>query len=86
MRAQLFGWASSRARAPAKEETVVRFKTIEKTIAQLDEQRRAINAKMNTSDAKEALKLHNELAAITKPLADAEERWVELSEELEGAD
>ena len=76
------------ARAARRSEKDIRkeLKTIEKTIAQLDEQRRAINAKMNTSDAKEALKLHNELAAITKPLADAEERWVELSEELEGAD
>ncbi|WP_020470381.1 ABC-F family ATP-binding cassette domain-containing protein [Zavarzinella formosa] len=62
------------------------IKSVEKTIAQLDGQRRDLNAKMmNTSDAKEALKLHNELAAITKPLAEAEERWVELSEELEGA-
>lgn len=62
------------------------LKSIEKTIAQLDEQRRTINAKSNTSDPKEALKLHQELEAITKPLAEAEERWVELSEELEGCD
>ncbi len=73
-------------RAPARSEKIVRkeMKTLEKTIAQLDEQKRELNAKLlETSNAKEALRLHNEIAALTDQLAPAEERWCELQEELE---
>ncbi len=38
---------------------------------------------MATTDAKEALRLHHELAAIAKQLSEAEERWCELQEEIE---
>ncbi len=62
------------------------IKTLEKTIAQLDEQKRAVNAELlKSTDAAEALRLHNEVAALTEQLAEAEERWCELQEELEGA-
>ena len=73
-------------RAPARSEKIVRkeMKTLEKSIAQLDEQKRELNAKLlETSNAKEALRLHNEIAALTDQLAPAEERWCELQEELE---
>jgi ATP-binding cassette subfamily F protein 3 len=74
-------------RQPRKTEKEARkeLKSIEKTIAQLDEQKRSLNAKMmESTNAAEALRLHNELAAIAGPLAQAEERWLELQEELEG--
>jgi len=40
---------------------------------------------MNTSDQNEALRLHNEVAAPTKQLEEAEARWCQLQEgEQEG--
>ena len=63
------------------------IKTLEKTIAQLDEQKRALNAQLlQSTDAAEALRLHNEVAALTEQLAEAEERWCQLQEEIEGND
>jgi len=60
------------------------IKTLEKTIALLDEQVRATNARLLTStDAAEALRLHNEIAALAGPLAQAEDRWCHLQEEVE---
>ena len=57
--------------------------TIEKTIARLDAQKRETNDRlMNTTDAKESLKLHNEVEALAKELETAENRWCELQEEL----
>jgi ATP-binding cassette, subfamily F, member 3 len=78
----------SKTRAPRKSERDARkeLKAIERTIAQLDEQRRALNQQlMNCTNANEALRLHNEIAAITGQLEPAEERWCELQEDLEGA-
>ena len=42
----------------------------------------SLNNVDNTSNATEAMKLHNELEAIGKQLAEVEERWVHLQEEL----
>ncbi|MGL6095134.1 MAG: ABC-F family ATP-binding cassette domain-containing protein, partial [Fimbriiglobus sp.] len=73
------------ARPPRKSEKDARkeLKTLEKTIAQLDDQRRGLNTQMmNTSNAAEALRLHNEIAGLTAHLAPAEERWCQLQEEL----
>jgi len=73
-------------RPAGRSERVVRkeIKTVEQSIAQLDEQKRSLNAQlMNTSDAIEALRLHNEVTAVTAQLADAEERWCLLQEEVE---
>ena len=62
------------------------IKTLERTIAQLDEQKRALNAQLlQSTDAVEALRLHNEVSALTGQLAEAEERWCRLQEEIEGA-
>lgn len=75
----------AKARQPRKDEKSARkeLKTLEKTIAQLDDRRRALNAQMmETTNAAEALKLHNEVASITEQLAPAEERWLELQEDL----
>ena len=61
------------------------IKTLEQTIAQLDEQKRTLNAQLlESTDADEALRLHNEVAALTAQLAEAEERWCRLQEEIEG--
>lgn len=60
------------------------LKALEKTIAQLDEQKRALNEQLfKTTDANEALRLHNEVQAVTEKLTPAEERWCELQEEIE---
>ena len=37
------------------------------------------------TDAVEALRLHNDVTALTKQLAEAEERWCRLQEEIEGS-
>ena len=76
-------------RPAQRNERVVRkeIKTLEKTIAQLDEQKRALNAQLQEStDATEALRLDNEVTALTAPLAEAEERWCQLQEEIDEAD
>jgi ATP-binding cassette subfamily F protein 3 len=59
------------------------LRNLEKSIAKLDEQKKALNAEMmNTSDARKAMDLHTQLEAVTKELADVEEKWVELQQEL----
>ena len=58
--------------------------TVEKTIARLDEQKRTINNRLlESTDAVEALRLHNEVADLAAQLATAEERWCKLQEEVE---
>jgi ATP-binding cassette subfamily F protein 3 len=57
--------------------------TLEKTIARLDEQKKAASAKLlETTNAKEALSLHHEVEELTGQLAEAEEKWCVLAEEL----
>ncbi|MFN9721165.1 MAG: ABC-F family ATP-binding cassette domain-containing protein [Planctomycetota bacterium] len=59
------------------------LRNLEKSIARLDDQKKAINAElMKTSDAKKAMELHNQLQEVTKELADVEEKWCELQQEL----
>lgn len=77
--------AVAKARQPRKDEKSARkeLKTLEKTIAQLDDRRRALNVQMMaTTNATEAMKLHTEIESITAQLAPAEERWLELQEDL----
>ena len=76
----------SAPRAPRRSERDIRkeMTTLERTIARLDEQKRQVNGQlMQSTDPKEALKLHNEVQALTTQLADAEERWCRLQEEIE---
>jgi ATP-binding cassette, subfamily F, member 3 len=78
----------AKPRPPKRDERKVRkeIKTLEQTIAQLDEQKRTLNARLQQStDADEALRLHNEVEDLTSQLGEAEERWCELQEEMEGA-
>jgi ATP-binding cassette subfamily F protein 3 len=57
--------------------------SIEKTIARLDGQKRELSGQLlATTDAAEALRLHNEVTAVTAQLATAEERWCALQEEV----
>lgn len=59
------------------------LRNLEKSIAKLDEQKKALNAEMmKTSDAKKAMELHTQLETVTKELADVEEKWCELQQEL----
>ena len=78
---------AAQARAPKRDERVVRkeIKTLEKSIAQFDEEKRTLTAKsLEPNSAAEALRIHNELTAVTKQLGEAEERWCQLQEEVEG--
>lgn len=57
-------------------------KNLERKIAQLDDQKKAINERLlNCTDPQLAMELHEELTAITADLEAAEGRWLELSEE-----
>jgi len=74
------------ARAARRNEREVRkeVSTVEKTIARLDDQKKQLSAQLLTAtDAALSLKLHNEIEALAAPLAEAEERWCRLQEELE---
>jgi ATP-binding cassette subfamily F protein 3 len=76
--------ASPRAARRTEKEVRKELKTLEKTIAQLDEQKRALSAKsLEPVGAVEALRLHDELAAVVARLDPAEERWLELQAELD---
>jgi ATP-binding cassette subfamily F protein 3 len=56
---------------------------LERTIARLDDQKRQTNRQLMTAtDPTEALRLHNEVSALTSQLADAEDRWCHLQEEV----
>ncbi len=58
--------------------------TLERTIARLDDRKRQVNAALlETTDAAEAMRLHQELTAIAAELQPIEERWCELQETVE---
>ncbi len=58
---------------------------LEKTIAKLDAQKKQTHSQlMSTSDAMEAMKLHQELENVSTELETAEMRWAELQEQVEG--
>jgi ATP-binding cassette subfamily F protein 3 len=63
------------------------LKAVERTIARLDERKRTLNATyMEESDSQESLRLHDELAAVSAELSEAEDTWARLQEELDEAD
>jgi ATP-binding cassette subfamily F protein 3 len=62
------------------------MKTVEKTIAQFDGQKRALEARLNEpTEPDELQRLCDELAEIAAELDTAEARWCQLQEELEAA-
>lgn len=80
------GKAAKPAVKAARSEKELRkeLKAIEKTIAQLDEQKRTLAARaLEPTAAAEALRVHNELATVTQQLSEAEDKWGQLQEELD---
>ncbi len=56
---------------------------VEKKIARLDDEKKALSKQLlETTDADEALRIHNEVEELSKQLEAAENRWMELQEEL----
>lgn len=75
----------SAPKAPRRDEREIQkdMKKVEKLVARLAEQKRTLNAQlMSATDAALAMNLHNEVAAVSQDLLDAEERWCRLQEEL----
>jgi len=59
------------------------IKKLEAEIAQLDDEKKALTKQLlETTDAGEALGLHTSLTDVSDRLSGAEERWLELSEEI----
>jgi len=57
-----------------------KVKAIERKIASLDTQKKALSAEMTeTSDAAKALELHEQIEAISSDLTAAENEWLELN-------
>ncbi|HEY1065934.1 MAG TPA: ABC-F family ATP-binding cassette domain-containing protein [Pirellulales bacterium] len=79
--------AAPRAARRSEREVRKEMTTVERSVASLDEKKKAANALlMQTSNAQEALRLHNEVAALAEQLAAAEDRWCQLQEELDSLD
>ena len=58
---------------------------IERNIARLDQQKKSLHDELlESTDPEEALRLHNEVTACSEELSRAEERWLELQEQLGG--
>jgi ATP-binding cassette subfamily F protein 3 len=75
----------AKVKGPVRDERAMRKEVgnLEKTIARLDDQKKATNARLlETTNAQEALRLHNEVEEVSKQLAEAEEKWCALQEEL----
>jgi ATP-binding cassette subfamily F protein 3 len=75
------------SRRTQRDERVVRkeIKAVERLIAQLDEKKRTLNVLlMQSTDAVEALRLHDEVSALTVQLVEGEDRWCQLQEEISG--
>ncbi|MCA9151600.1 MAG: ABC-F family ATP-binding cassette domain-containing protein [Planctomycetales bacterium] len=76
---------SPKVERSAKTERELRkeLSNVERSVARLDGERRKLNDQLlQTTDATEALRLHNELTQITDQLGVAEDRWLELQAEL----
>jgi len=74
-----------KAKVPVRSEKDLKkeIKTIERTISQLDERKKALAAQsLELMPADQALKVHEELTTVTAELSEAEDRWVELSQLL----
>jgi hypothetical protein len=56
---------------------------LERAIGKLDEQKRESNRLLlAATDPAEALRLHNEVADLAEKLAEAEESWLRVQQEL----
>ncbi|MEM8946429.1 MAG: ABC-F family ATP-binding cassette domain-containing protein [Planctomycetota bacterium] len=62
-----------------------KHKAVERKIAKLDEEKKAINAELlQVTDVKEAQQLHEKLAGVSSEVEQLEEQWLEIYNELEG--
>jgi len=74
--------APPRAARRTEREIRKEITNLERTISRLDDQRRQTNSQLMTAtDPADALRLHNEVSALTIQLAEAEDRWFQLQEE-----
>src|SRR5205823_3578818 len=77
--------ANAPPRAARRTEREIRkeMTNLERTIARLDDQKRQTNGQLMTAtDPAEALRLHNEVSTLTTQLAEVEDRWCQLQEEI----
>ena len=75
-----------KARARSDRESQKKLKAVERKIARLDEEKRAVNERLlAVTDAAEAQRLHAELTTLAGELEQLEEEWLELSSALESA-
>jgi ATP-binding cassette subfamily F protein 3 len=79
--------ADPRAARRSEREIRKEMTNLERTIARLDEQKRQTNNQLMTAtDPAAALKLHNEVSTLTTQLAEAEDRWCQLQEQVAEAE
>lgn len=80
------GKAAQSATGPVKNEREIRrqLSNIERTIAKAEQQKKLVNDQlMSTTDAIEAMRLHDQVQALLAEISTAEERWLELQSQLE---
>ena len=81
--AAVFTAAAPKAAKRTEREVRKELSTVEKTVARLDQEKKQALAQMlESTDAAETLRLHNESESLAKQLAAAEDRWCQLQEEL----
>ena len=77
--------AEQKAAAKISQDPAKEIKVVEKTISQLDGQKRSLNSRLEKcDDIAEMEKLEKEIAEVTTRLTEAEDRWSELNEQLGG--
>ena len=77
--------AEQKAAAKISQDPAKEIKVVEKTISQLDGQKRSLNSRLEKcDDIAEMEKLEKEIAEVTARLTEAEDRWSELNEQLGG--
>ena len=60
-----------------------KINNIERKIAKLDDEKNALNRQLlETTDAALAMELHNKITDVSQQLEEAENRWMELQEEI----
>jgi ATP-binding cassette subfamily F protein 3 len=74
-------------RNQAERELRKQLQAVERTIERLEKRKRELNAQLlEATDPEEAVRLHQELTAVTAELAPNEERWCELNERAENGE
>ena len=79
----------AQTKAPRRDEREIRKEmgALQRTIGKLDQQKRDLNKRLvETTNHVEAVKLDAEFTAVSEQLAAAEEKWLELQQEVDGGD